>query len=445
MTLDLTKNPIKGIHPDLVDPATDRIRVITEGSSINPLPSKDQAGNVARNTVTQEAMVALRNDYINVQFQYNVPVNEDSSDINGATTGTGAITHNVSKAVVGSGAGIGSAYVVSKDSIRYFPGHEFYGEMTGHTVDLSASGIANTVSRWGIGDPGAGYSGAVGDAMCFGQKDGVFGLFFRSGGIEQFIPQANWNGDKLDGTGNSGFDLAADNLNLWTFRGGWYGILPLQWGIFATGFGYITCHTIDQTNQQSGTHLENPTLPMFIESIRDSGSGDDIKVESASWRGGIAGPKPSGTKADRTQQFSVEQKSISAGAAPTPVLSIRNKTTFQGKQNHVRVRYGTVTLAVDGTKPVVWEVFKDGVLTGAVFADKNPVTSVTEWDDQATAITPVDTNIGGTVMSKTSTTRINLFEGDVVLAAYPGETITLCARSTGNTVVDLFFREIEEF
>ncbi len=410
--------------------------VVTEDLT-GQMPS-DPSGNTARNTLLQEQLVAQRTDNINVQFQYNVPINDDTSDIDGSTTGTGTITHNGSQAVVSTGTGIGSAHIESRDSVRYYPGHEFAAELTAFTYDPDLTGVSDTVTRWGLGDVGG-----TGDAMCFIVQDGEFGIEFRSGGVSTFIPRSSFL-DPLDGTGPSGFDLAQDTLNLWTFRGGWYGILPLQWGIYTTEKGYITCYVHDMTNSQQSTHLTNPTLPMFVEVERTAGTGDDLSVETASWRGGICGPKPKGSRADRTQVVTIEEKSVAAGA-DVPVISLRNNATSQGKTNHVRIRYGTVSLFTDGNKPVIWKVFKNGTLTGESWVAKNTDTSVADYDVSATSYTNSNDPIGGVVMGKVDTARINLFEGDVILAAYPGETITFTARSSSTTTVSLFFRWIEEF
>ena len=413
---------------------------VTETVNAKSLQPVDISGNESRNTITQEQLVAMRTDNINVQFQYNVPVNEDSGDVDSVTSGTGSISHQDSMAVVSSGTGVGFACVESKDSIRYFPGHEFAAEMTAFSLPDSVGSEPNTYARWGIGDVNG-----VGDAMTFAVVDGVFGAVFRSEGVEQFIPQSDFNLDKLDGTGPSGFDINSDKLDLYTFRGGWYGILPLTYGVFATRFGYITAHIIDETNTVTSPHLSNPTLPMFIEAGRTSGTGSDIQVKSASWRGGISGQKPESTLADRKQIVTIEEKTISANA-DVPIITLKNKTTFQGKTNHVRVRYGTLSIFTDGNKPVIFKVFKNGTLTGENFNDKNPATSVVEYDVDATAYTPSTDPVGGVVMGKVDTTRINLLgKDDVVLAAYPGETITLTARSSNSSDITMFFRWVDEF
>ncbi len=399
----------------------------------------DPSGNESRNTVTQEKLVAQRTDNINVQFQYNVPINEDTGDVDGGVTGTGSITHADSMAVVSAGTGVGFAFVESKDSIRYYPGHEFAAEMTAYSIPPATGSEPNTFTRWGIGD-----TGGSGDAMTFAVINGEFGIVFRSAGVEEFIKQDAFNLDKLDGTGPSGFDISSDKLNLYTYRGGWYGVLPLTYGVFATGFGYVTCHIIDRTNTTDKPHLSNPTLPMFIEAGRLIGVGSDLQVKSASWRGGISGPKPEGSRADRAQVETVVEKTVGANAI-VPILTLRNNTTYHGKVNHVRIRYATVSVFTDGNKPVIISVYKNGTLTNEAFVAKNAVTSVTDVDVSATAYTPSSEPVGGVVLGKVDSARINLFKGDVIIAAYPGETITFAATSSNATDLTLFLRWLEEF
>ena len=105
-----------------------------------------------------------------------------------------------------------------------------------------------------------------------------------------------------------------------------------------------------------------------------------------------------------------------------------------------------MTLATDGQKSFNWSVFKNAELVGASYIQKNSATSVASCDISATSISaPIPDNIGGTMMGKYDNARINLFQGDVTLAVYPGETITLAVQSAGNGVVSAFVRWIEEF
>ena len=416
----ITYHPLSGLHDEVYT---------GQGGGGNSTVDGSVSVKGVRNTLAQELLVSHRNDDINVQFQYNVAPGQDQADTVGSTSGTASITHSNSMAVLQSTSS-GSAFLRSVDSIRYFPGHEFAAEMTA----IASSGPLGT-STWGIGD-----NGATGDCVAFTVQDGVFGIRFKSNGVSQFIPQSSFNGDKADGSGASGKTLITSNLNLYTFRGGWYGILPISFGWYAgSDVGYITLHTIDRTNQQQQPYLSNPTLPMFVE------VAGTASLSTASWRGGICGTTPEGTKADRLFNVSVTDKNVVANAL-TPVVTLRNNTTFQGKRNHVRARYGTVTLATDGQKAFNWSVFKNAALVGTSYIQKNSATSVSSYDTSATSVSaPIPDNIGGTMMGKYDNARINLFQGDVTLAVYPGETITLAVQSAGNGVVSAFVRWIEEF
>jgi len=176
---------------------------------------------------------------------------------------------------------------------------------------------------------------------------------------------------------------------------------------------------------------------------RTSGSGADIVLSSSSIRAGVLGKMPTGTLTDRTFVLFVEDKPIIANTV-VPIITIRNKGTFQGLQNNVRIRYGTVDLLVDGTKDVKWFVYKNSTLTGSAFTPLDVNESVTEVDRGATAMTG-GTLIGGALLQKSNEARINLFSGDVIIPAYPNETITLACKSAGATTANVFLRVIEEF
>jgi len=411
--------------PDLLTSSiVDQRRIKVESSQFDP------SGNRSRVTTTQESLVAQRTDFINVQFQYNVAVNLDSSDIVGVATGLGSVSHANSMAAVSSGNGAGSYTLSSRDSIRYFTGHEFAGEMTAFVDVAGSNGYS---AEWGIGDSQ--------DAIGFAYRDGVFGCLMRRNGVDTFIPRDQMSHGLPD-------DIDPQYLNLWTFRGGWYGILPLQWGVYAgKDRGYITCHIEDLSNRQKTPHLSNATLPMYIKAARTSGTGN-VVVRSASWRGGICGPLPARSKADRSFNIKLPNRAISGSASTvlTPLITLRNNATFQGKINHVRVRYGTLTInCSSATKDVVIDVFKGGTLTGGTFVPKNTQTSVVDYNITATAYTPPADSIGGLVMSGGQFARINLLDGDVTLPVYPGESITLTAQSDNNAVLGIFFRWLEEF
>lgn len=164
----------------------------------------------------------------------------------------------------------------------------------------------------------------------------------------------------------------------------------------------------------------------------------DIVLNCSSIRSGIVGKQPSKTLANRAFVRFVEDKAVPAGTL-TPLVTLRNKNTYQCLPNNVRVHYGTVNMASDGSKAVKWYVYKNAVLIGTVYSDVDTANSVCEIDVTATAMS------GGALLSKVDRERINLVDGDVVIAAYPNETTTLACKSQSVIEVNIFLMSIDEF
>ena len=397
------------------------------------LTNKDYAGKQGMNTVTGETIVGQRTDFVNVMFQYNISTFDTILD----ETGTGNATHSNAVASINSGTGIGRCKLRSRDAVRYITGHEMNCEMT---LDFQG-GEAGLTQKAGIGDDDDGMA-------AWGYNGTTFGIWLRTvdGGLFH-VAQSSWNRDKADGTGESGFNLNPLNENIYKVTYGWYGILPISFSVNAGSLlGWVQVHTFDIVNTSQNPHLGNPTLPLFIDVERLSGIGADISVRTSSWRGGIVGKQPPGTLADRTFLNVIREIQINGGNVVTPVITIRNLPNFQSRENHVKAKYGTVTISTAGTKDVFITIYVNAPLTGASFVDYDAINSACQFDITATAINIASINpIGGTIMAKTDKVRINLFSGDVVIPIYPGQDVSFCADSANSTVISVMLRHIEEF
>lgn len=396
--------------------------------------NRDYAGKQSMNTVVGETIIGERTDFINVMFQYNI----STFDTILTKTGTGLESQSNAVASFNVGTGVGRCKIRSRDAVRYVTGHEMNCEMT---LDFQGSEVGVT-QKAGIGDDDDGMA-------AWGYNGITFGIWIRTedDGLVH-IPQSQWNKNKADGAGANGFNLNPLNMNIYKVTYGWYGILPISFSVNAGGdIGWIEVHRFDEINTTQNPHLGNPTLPIFIDIERLSGTGTDLAIRSSSWRGGIVGKQPPGTLADRTFLNLVREKSIASSASiPRPIITIRNLTTFQGRENHVKSRYGTVTISSSGTKDTFITIYKNATLTGASFVSFDTVNSTCQYDITATAINTVGLNpIGGTIMAKADKVRINLFGNDVIIPIYPGDDVSFCADCANNTVISVMLRHIEEF
>lgn len=377
---------------------------------------KDYTGNQAFNTIFGQQQVAQDVDMVSVQFQYGA----SDYDTIGTSSGTGNITTSASRMIIGTGTGVGKYKRQSKSSIRYIPQHQFQSFFTA----AFSSPETNTRQFASLSDE-------TGDGIAIGYDGVVFGVSIIRGGVRTHYPVT-------DSTLNAG------KYNIWKIAGGWLGIAPITVSRYSSADGgWKVVFTYDTTNTADGPHILNPSLPITFWVERTSGTGNNVTIATSSWYAGVVGQLAKGTRADRAFVRVAKKASFSSNTL-TPVISIRNKTTFQSLINHVRSRYGTVALSTEGNQPVEWYVYKNATLTGAVWADADTNNSTSELDTSATAMSGGEI-VGGTVMSKSDKVRINLFENDAVIDCLPGEWLTLACQSSQTSAVIVFLRWIEEF
>lgn len=377
---------------------------------------KDVNGNRAYNTITGERIVSEKQDLVNVKFQFNV----SDYDVYKEISGTGSITHSNAKSQLRTGTGVGKAIIYSKDFLRYATGHEVNFEMT----QIFGTPEENTIQIQGLGN--------TDDTLCgFGYNGLQFGIWLHT------VDSVTKYHVPLDIP-----ELNPQKYNIYKVKFGWYGILPIRFEYFsAIKKEYIEVYEYSGINTTENPHLANPTQPLINWVERLSGTGQDIVLQSSSWRGCINGKIPLYTLMDR--KFMI--KTSKAVSTNTPILSIRSKTTFQGLRNNVRVRLATFTSISDGAQSVEFDIYTSGTLVGGTWVDRDADNSTIEYNNTATSFTPpVGVEVeGGTGLAKVDRDRINLFTNDIVISLRAGEILHVIGN--GNNNIINYFRVVEEF
>ena len=126
------------------------------------------------------------------------------------------------------------------------------------TVMLGDTGQVNLTRTWGYHD--------FNDGFMFQQVDGVLGVNIRNSASaaaqsDLFIPQSQWNGDKLDGTGDSKMilDVTKDNLYWIDFQ--WLGAGTVRFGVYNDG-QRLVCHSYHHTNRYQTASAGTGNLPV---------------------------------------------------------------------------------------------------------------------------------------------------------------------------------------
>ena len=349
-----------GIPSDVLD--SDRIgqRKVKVASQ-----STDTYGHQGLISASGEQIVGGLFDDISINFQYGIRT-RDIRD-GGVTTGTGDVGMVKSSAYVECGAGIGDATLTSLASIRYRAGHECFARPS----------VVFGEPQEGVNQYAGLFNGD--DALSVGYQGLEFGIWYIEGGNVNFIPQSDWNIDQLEGNGISKWTLNPQGANIPVLAFTWHGFKDISVG-FDRGDGVVyVAHIIKNIGIATETHLENPSLPMAVKVERVSGSGANVRVLTSSWRGGIVSLRPENTTSDSWFNVTV----LDAGGLTSGrnnIVSIRNKSQYGGKNNHLRVELGVVTFANNLNKTVaVYGVLNPTITGASAFQDVDTVNSVLEY------------------------------------------------------------------
>jgi hypothetical protein len=176
-----------------------------------------------------------------------------------ATTGTGSTSHNANTSTVSLTVGTASGDEVIRETKRVFVYQPGKSLLILNTFVMNA---AKTGLRQRVG--------------FFGANNGIFieldgttvNLVERSyvtGSIaETKVAQANWNGDKLNGTGESGLTLDLTKAQIFWIDIEWLGAGSSRCGFIINGKYYLA-HTFHHANIIGNVYLSTATLPIRYE------------------------------------------------------------------------------------------------------------------------------------------------------------------------------------
>jgi hypothetical protein len=178
---------------------------------------------------------------------------------------------------------------------------------------------------------------------------------FTSGiATETRIPQSQWNKDKCDGTGASGFNADFTKTQLAFIDFQWLGVGRVRCG-FAHDGKLITAHEFYHSNNNPKVYISNPNLPVRCE-IRNTGVGigasfDQICSTVASEGGYVE------SGIDFAYTMTTSRTTPTPSGTEIPLIAIRLKNTFQGYPNRISVRLNNISLHCE-TNSIVYKIVK---------------------------------------------------------------------------------------
>ena len=178
---------------------------------------------------------------------------------------------------------------------------------------------------------------------------------FTSGiATETRIPRSQWNKDKCDGTGASGFNIDFTKTQLAFIDFQWLGVGRVRCG-FAHDGKLITAHEFYHSNNNPKVYISNPNLPVRCE-IRNTGVGigasfDQICSTVASEGGYVE------SGIDFAYTMTTTRTTPTPAGTEFPLVAIRLKNTFQGYPNRISVRLNNLSIHCE-TNSIIYKIVK---------------------------------------------------------------------------------------
>lgn len=302
-----------------------------------------------------------------------------------ATGGTSSYNTNKSSVNLTVTTTSGSTSVAqSKRVFPYQPGKSL---LTLQTFTL-APAAANLRQR-------VGYFGAQNGVYLEQGANGVTFVIrtYTGGSVDdsRYVAQANWNGDKLDGSGASGVTLDLTKTQILWFDFEWLGVGTVRCGFVING-RYIVCHTFENANLGSFVYMQTAILPLRFEIAAIGTTAASASLQM------ICSTAISEAGYQQTSKRYVARRSANGitiadntGLSFTPLVSIRVNSSY----------YGAVVLpegiqmypTSNGSTGYEVVLIKNATLTGATWGGTALSNGQVDVDFSATAATATEDNI----------------------------------------------------
>ena len=290
-----------------------------------------------------------------------------------AATGTGTTTYNSNESALDMTVTAGGVGSVVRQTYRSFPYQPGKGLLVLSTFVMDGSSSLNLTQRVGYFNTENG--------VFFQRIDGTNSFVLRSsvtGSVSdaRTVNQSSWNGDKLDGTGASGYTLDSSKAQILWMDFEWLGVGSVRCGFIING-QYIVCHTFNNANQITATYMTTATLPVRYEITSTSAVAATLKqiCSSVVSEGGYEQYSP-GHIARRTTVLATINTTFK------PLVSIR---LASGRGGAVVVP-GRIQVLPTTSQNYEVALVKNPTLTGAAWTTM-PTDNNVEYDVSATAVT----------------------------------------------------------
>jgi len=191
----------------------------------------------------------------------------DDNDLWSTATATGGTAvFNSNQGLVDINVTAASGSSVTRETIKVFsyqPGKSLL-VMNTFVMNAPKAGLTQRVGYYGASN--GFYLEQANSSISFVERSIVTGSL-----VNTPVLQANWNGDKLDGTGASGYTLDLTKAQIYWMDVEWLGVGSVRMGFVING-QFIICHTFNHANLITSTYITSASLPLRYEIFNTAGT-----------------------------------------------------------------------------------------------------------------------------------------------------------------------------
>lgn len=314
-------------------------------------------------------------------------------------TGTGTQTFDEDGAVVVmETSAAGSVVRQTRQYLSYQPGKSrlaFVSAMLSTTAGGHADGV---VSRIGIFDDHNPTEKRFGDGHFFELQGGALAVVERSTSLvpgslsEERVLREAWNGDRLDGTGPSGYTIDVARMQLFWMDQEWLGVGDVRMGVVVEG-KLVVAHTFKHNNALTRAYTRTPKLPVRFE-IVSTGPAAEMRYS------GMTVLTEGGFLPRGVLQSLPTDVVLSATSVSTPRLALALRT--DGFAPRATLLPRNIDITVVDKRPLWWQLAMavSGEVSGLTFTNVNTSQSLARYNT--------------TTVSAISTTNLRPFASGIV-------------------------------
>ena len=208
----------------------------------------------------------------------------------------------------------------------------------------------------------------------------------QSLGTTMEVEQGSWNGDKLDGTGNSGRVLDLTKGNIFWVDLEWLGVGTVRTGFVFDG-EFVVIHTFNNENTNSTTYMTTADLPIRYEiTCANATIGNSTMKQICSSVSSEGGYEEKSKIWSATRTASIASANVATGWAP--VLAIRLNT---GREDAIVIPKSIQAVGTGNNAIYEYALIRNGNISGGAWTAHTSSGNNVQYNANATSIT------GGTV------------------------------------------------